>query len=67
MGVYTTTTTTYQVCLPQVLQAAKVFEESMNNLLNGLLAPSAAGISAAGGGDVVFANILIVLQFLDKW
>jgi hypothetical protein len=30
-------TTTYQVCLPHLLQAAKViFEESMNDLLNGL-------------------------------
>jgi hypothetical protein len=36
------------VCLTHLLQAAKVFEESMNDLLNGLLDPSAAGIAAGG-------------------
>jgi hypothetical protein len=60
MGVYTTTTT-YQACLPHVLQAAKVFEEFMNDLLNGLLAPSAAGIACC------VCQYIIVLQFLDKW
>jgi hypothetical protein len=64
MGVYTTTT--YQVCLPHVLQAAKVFEESMNDLLNGLLAQSAVQVLQLEGG-MLCLPIYIVLQFLDKW
>ncbi len=56
-------TTTYQVCLPHVLLAAKVFEESMNEWFVEWFACPICCRYCSWRVDVVFANMLLSCKF----